>query len=346
MTSTARSHAGNFFRSSTPAARNGIDGLGVVVIGRNEGERLRRCLASVATSSHLVVYVDSGSTDGSVTLAESQGVVVVKLDMSVPFTAARARNAGFRCLRDIAPQATLVQFIDGDCELIDSWMGAAAPFLDEHRDVACVCGRLHERFPDRSIYNRLCDAEWDRAEGETDACGGIAMMKTSAFEAVGGFNEGLIAGEEPELCIRIRAQGGRIWRIANDMALHDADMHRFSQWWRRAMRGGYAAAEGTVMYGTDPTTKYARRLGKLAFWAAGVPIAILALAAFNPWFLLAAAAYPLQIARLALRRGRIGRNAWIEASFQVLAYFAEGAGAARYLSDKIRSRQGKLIEYR
>ena len=103
-------------------------GPGVVVIGRNEGERLRRCLASVAPASHLVVYVDSGSTDGSVTLAESQGVVVVKLDMTVPFTAARARNAGVRCLRAVAPHITLVQFIDGDCEIVDSWIGAAASF--------------------------------------------------------------------------------------------------------------------------------------------------------------------------------------------------------------------------
>ena len=321
-------------------------GPGVVVIGRNEGERLRRCLASVAPAAHLVVYVDSGSTDGSVTLAETQGAIVVKLDMTAPFTAARARNAGVRCLRAAAPHATLVQFIDGDCEIVDSWIGAAASFLDEHQDVACVCGRLRERFPDRSVYNRLCDAEWNREDGETDSCGGIALMRIEAFESAGGFNEALIAGEEPELCLRIRAQGGRIWRIGNDMALHDADMHRFSQWWRRAMRGGYAAAEGTVMYGTDPTTKYARRLGKLLFWAVGVPIAILALAAFNPWFLFAAAAYPLQVARLALRRGRISGNAWIEASFQVLAYFAEGAGAARYFSDKVRSRQGRLIEYR
>ena len=320
--------------------------MGVVVIGRNEGERLRRCLASVTTAAHLVVYVDSGSTDGSVTLAESQGVVVVKLDMSVPFTAARARNAGFERIRDMAPQTTLVQFIDGDCELVGSWIDAAAAYLNEHEQVACVCGRLRERFPERSVYNRLCDAEWDRAEGEADACGGIAMMKARAFEAAGGFNESLIAGEEPELCLRIRAQGGRIWRMSNDMAWHDADMHRFSQWWRRAMRGGYAAAEGVAMYGLEPQTRYARNLARILLWSVGVPVATVALAAVDPWFFLVAAAYPLQVARLARRRGwRIGFM-WVEALFQVLANFPGSAGAAKYLVDRVCRRQGGLIEYR
>lgn len=44
--------------------------LGVVVIGRNEGERLKRCLASLLGNVDQIVYVDSGSTDGSVQLAQ------------------------------------------------------------------------------------------------------------------------------------------------------------------------------------------------------------------------------------------------------------------------------------
>lgn len=317
--------------------------FGVIVIGRNEGERLRRCLQSVVTGSQLVVYVDSGSSDDSVSLARSMDVTVVTLDMSIPFTAARARNRGFEMLRQLSPKVRFVQFVDGDCEIIDSWLPAASNYLETNPQVACVCGRLRERFPERSIYNRLCDAEWDRAEGETDACGGIAMLKVEAFEAAGGFNEALIAGEEPELCVRIRAQGGRIWRVPHEMAWHDADIHRFIQWWRRAMRGGYAAAEGTVMYGTQPTTAYALKLGKIAFWSAGLPIAVLVLAAIDPKFIIGAAIYPLQVVRFALRGGN---NPWLRGLFQVLANFPEGAGAAKYFLDRARRRQGRLIEYR
>ena len=315
--------------------------FGVVVIGRNEGERLLRCLRSIRASSRLLVYVDSGSSDGSAALAESQGAVVVALDMSVPFTAARARNQGFERLRQLSRAVRFVQFVDGDCEIVDGWLPAACAYLEAHPKVACVCGRLRERFPERSVYNRLCDAEWNRADGETDACGGIAMMKVRDFEAVGGFNEALIAGEEPELCLRIRTQGGRIWRLPNDMAWHDADMHRFSQWWRRAMRGGYAAAEGSVMYGLGSTSRYVRKLGKIALWSAGIPLAALLLAAFVPWLFAIAAVYPLQVVRFAL-----GGSSWLSALFQVLASFPEGAGAARYFLDRARKRRGRLIEYR
>ena len=153
---------------------------GVVVIGRNEGERLRRCLESLRNAGS-IVYVDSGSTDGSAELARSVGVEVVDLDMQIPFTAARARNAGFARLRQIAPVVAFVQFVDGDCELIEGWLAAAASFLLQHPDVACVCGRLRERFPQRSVYNRLCDVEWDRDAGETAACGGIAMMRATVL---------------------------------------------------------------------------------------------------------------------------------------------------------------------
>ena len=133
--------------------------LGVVVIGRNEGERLARCLRSVVAPSHRVVYVDSGSTDDSVAVATACGAVVLALDMSRPFTAARARNEGAQRLRSLAPALEFIQFVDGDCEVVEDWLGAAVTFLDQRADVGVACGRLRERFPERSVYNLLCDLE-------------------------------------------------------------------------------------------------------------------------------------------------------------------------------------------
>src|SRR5436853_2625351 len=146
--------------------------FGAVVIGRNEGERLKRCLTSLSLSKmSLLVYVDSGSTDGSAQWARERGVTVVDLDMRLPFTAARARNAGFRQLQLIAPGVRYVQFIDGDCELLPGWVEQATGFLDERTDIAAVAGRLRERHPERSIYNWLCDREWDGPPGDVRACG-------------------------------------------------------------------------------------------------------------------------------------------------------------------------------
>src|SRR5262245_22918014 len=122
--------------------------FGVVAIGRNEGERLRRCLESALTAA-AVVYVDSGSTDGSTQWARDLGVDVVDLDITAPFTAARARNVGFRRILEIVPDLRYVQFVDGDCILVEDWPKRACSFLQLHVDVSAVCGRRRERYPER-----------------------------------------------------------------------------------------------------------------------------------------------------------------------------------------------------
>ena len=248
--------------------------FGAVAIGRNEGARLRRCLESLSTAA-AVVYVDSGSTDGSVQLALDHGADVIELDMTIPFTAARARNAGFRRLREIASDLSYVQFVDGDSELIGGWPEQALSFLEMHADVGAACGRLRERHPERSIYNWLCEREWERPVGEVRACGGIALMRVKALEAVGGFRDDLIAGEEPELCVRLRAKGWRIWRLDSDMALHDAAMSRFAQWWQRNTRSGYSFAQGAYLHGALPERHFVWESLRPWFWGICLPLACL-----------------------------------------------------------------------
>ncbi len=321
--------------------------VGVVAIGRNEGERLRVCIESVIGVAGRVVYVDSGSTDGSVAMAREKGVEVVELDMSIPFTAARARNEGFRRLREIAPDIEYVQFVDGDCEIVDGWIHDASKFLDANADVAAVCGRLRERHPEQSVYNMLCDIEWDVPAGESKACGGNAMMRAAAFEKAGGFRADLIAGEEPELCIRLRAAGWRIWRLKNEMALHDAAMSRFEQWWQRAKRAGYTYAEGVYLHGGPPERHCVRQARSSWFWAVGFPVMIIAAAIFvHPIALLAFSIYPLQVARLALRGGRSARENWWRGYYLVLAKFPEMIGQLKFWRDRLSGKKSRLIEYK
>lgn len=217
--------------------------LGAVAIARNEGERLQRCLRSLVGPCSPVVYVDSGSTDGSVAFARSLGVDVVELDLSKPFTMARARNAGLARLRQLRPDIRRIQLVDGDCELVDGWLDRAHAWLDAHPETVVVCGRRRERFPERSVYNRLCNLEWNTPIGRARSCGGDAMMRMQALDAVGGYQEALIAGEEPELCLRLRQAGGFIDRIEADMTRHDAAILRFRVWWTRTLRGGYGAMD-------------------------------------------------------------------------------------------------------
>ena len=217
--------------------------VGIVVIARNEGERLRRCLLSICRQAQAIVYVDSGSTDGSVALASSMGVDVLRLDLSAPFTMARARNAGFTHLLKMNTSIQLVQFIDGDCELEEGWVQTACAWVKLHPDAAVVCGRRREKFPRASVYNMLCDIEWNTPVGRAHSCGGDALIRVDVFKQVGMFDALLIAGEEPDLCARIRMLGGVIYRLPDNMTRHDAALLTFKAWWRRMTRCGYGAIE-------------------------------------------------------------------------------------------------------
>ena len=293
------------------------------------------------------MYVDSGSTDGSTVLAHNMGVEIVELDMRTPFTAARSRNEGFKRLMVGAPGLQFVQFVDGDCEIRPAWLAAAAEFLRVRPEVAVVSGRLRERHPEASIYNELCDVEWDTPLGQSAYCGGICMIRVEAFKVIGGFRANLIAGEEPELCIRLRAAGWTVWRIENDMALHDAAITRFDQWWRRSMRGGYAFAEGALLHGAPPEQHWVRETRSAWVWGAGIPAAVLlGLLALGPVALLALLIYPLQVARLFFRStGPPRLRAW-RSFFLVVGKFPEAIGQFKFQAARTRGGQSELIEYK
>jgi glycosyltransferase involved in cell wall biosynthesis len=294
------------------------------------------------------VYVDSGSSDGSVELAKSLGAEVVELDRKVPFTAARARNAGVDRLGQIAPKLSYVQLIDGDCELIEGWIENAVDFLEENQEYAAASGRLMERFPEASVYNYLCDVEWNTPIGDAKACGGIAMMRIAAFQSVGGFLPDLIAGEEPELCARLRRDGWRIRRLPDEMALHDADMMRFSQWWKRAVRAGHAYAEGSLLHGTSPEKMGVQESIRIVAWGLVVPIVALAAGPVTNWASSALLlAYPINVIRIALRLRHEGEaRPWTLAFFLMLGKFPEAVGWLRFQWGRLTGKRSAIIEHK
>ncbi len=312
-----------------------------VAIGRNEGARLVRCLDSLlAAGFRRIVYVDSGSTDASIAEAEARGVTVVRLDMARPFTAARARNAGAAALGNDA--ADLIQFIDGDCVLDPGWLPRASRFLADTPRAAAACGRLREIAPEASIYNRLIDHEWNTPVGEVRACGGIALFRAAAFRAAGGFNPDLIAGEEPELCLRLRRAGWQIWRLDAEMARHDAAMHRFGQWWRRARRAGYSYALGAALHGRAPERHNVAQTRRALAWGLGIPLtASLGAVLVHPLLLALLLAWPLQALRLWRRDGDLTR-----AVFLTLGKLPEALGVLEYAANRLTRRRDRLIEYK
>jgi GT2 family glycosyltransferase len=325
--------------------------IGIIAIGRNEGDRLRLCLGSVAGRGHTVVYVDSGSNDGSVGRARSMGAEVVELDLSLPFTAARARNAGFDRLQQVDPGVEFVQVVDGDCEVVPGWLDRARAVLSERPDVGVVYGRRRERHRDRTVYNRLADLEWDMPIGEVKACGGDAMIRAEAFRRVGGYNPSIIAAEDDELCLRIRGQGWKVLRIDAEMTLHDMAMTRFVQWWRRCVRCGHAYAEGSARYGRTPERHFVRQARGTIFWGLVLPALALGLAGWTRGASLALLAGYLVLFWRTERfyrsvRGWPAADARIYAASCVAAKFPQVAGMAKYWTRRILGTPVRIIEYR
>lgn len=299
--------------------------LGVVVIGRNEGERLQRCLRSVSSQTSSIVYVDSGSTDGSVQAAAQLGASVVELDLSKPFTAARARNVGYLHLKKLHPTVTFIQFVDGDCEIVDGWLDAGLSKIEAGERTAVVCGRRRELYPDTSVYNRLCDIEWSSPPGLAKSCGGDALIRLSALEEVGGYDPTLIAGEEPDLCFRLRQKGWEIWRLDEEMTRHDACMTQFSQWWKRNVRAGHARAEALWRHGPAADPASFRSVLSNLFWATPVT-----------W-----PAWPVLWWRIYSR----GKD-FDYASFLLLGKLPQSQGQLRFWWSTLTSQTITLIEYK
>jgi GT2 family glycosyltransferase len=223
------------------------------------------------------------------------------------------------------PELEFVQFVDGDCELVEGWIERAVAHARAHEKAAVVCGRRRERHPEASVYNRMCDIEWDSPIGLALSCGGDALMRAAALRQVDGYNPELIAGEEPDLCRRLRRAGFEVWRIDAEMTLHDADMRHFAQWWKRNVRAGHAYAEAWYRerrYGEG--TAQRQILSNLA-WS--LPLA---------W-----PAWPALWWRVYEKR----RDA-AYAAFTVLGKLPQTEGQLRYLSRKLRRVRGKIIEYK
>jgi hypothetical protein len=329
--------------------------LGLVVIGRNEGERLRRCFLSVRSIPHRV-YVDSGSSDDSIEAALREGIEVVRQHAPPHFTAARARNAGLTRLLELNPQLQFVQMVDGDCEVRPGWIETALQTLGADARLALVFGRRRERHPERSVYNALCDDEWNVPIGEAAGCGGDAMFRVEALRQVAFYNSSMIAGEDSELSMRLRKAGWRLRRIDAEMTLHDAAMTRFAQWWQRTRRSGHGFGEMAHLHPDAVNPNWPRTVRSITAWGALLPGALvlaIALALLvSPYAWLAVLAIALlwllkilQLSHAQRRRGLPPQLARASGLLLMLGKLPQVLGLLGYHYDRLAGRASRLIEY-
>lgn len=327
-----------------------MNNTGIVIIGRNEGERFQRCINTLLSKQQLtIVYVDSASTDNSVEFARSKGCDVVELDMSIPFSAARARNEGYRYLLEKFNHINFIQFIDGDCEIQNHWLDIAADYLSNNPQVAAVCGQCRERFPNASIYNQLCDIEWGYPSGEIKATGGNFMCRSEALVDSGGFNETVIAGEEPEFCYRLRQSGWLIHGLPVAMVLHDAAMTSWKQWWKRSERSGHAYMQGYWMHGNNKEHYNRTNVLRIIFWALAIPLLIATLSAsISPWYLLFLLISPIKILQMTLSNPKKlpFKTALLYSTALMIGKFPQFIGVLKFTKKLLLKENFEIIEHK
>ena len=308
---------------------DGAPEVGIVVIGRNERTHIVDCIAALGAHRERLVYADSASTDGSAELAAQHGAIVVRLSENLPLTPARGRNAGLKALIAHWPGCRFVQFIDGDSVVDPDWIDAGAAFLRANDRSAVVAGNCIEAFPDASLYNWMCSQEWSTTLGLNAPYGGNAMVRVAALGETEPFRTNMKAGEEAELAGRLRSLGWETWRIDQPMVRHDAAITSFSQWWRRAARGGIGYAGAWRATRHQPQPIYATQLRSALLWVVALPLIVCVMSgvARVPWLLIAIpVAYGAQVARIAARRGPAELKSWAYAAMLMLAKVAETVG--------------------
>lgn len=297
-----------------------------------------------------MVYADSGSTDGSVERTRARGIPVVELSRERAPNAARGRNAGFARLLELAPETEFVFFVDGDCRLEPGFLAAACAELERDPMLGAVCGRRRELHPEASLYNRVVDCEWNTPVGESDGFGGDVLVRRSALAAIGGYDERMNQGEDPETAFRLRAAGWRIRRIAHDMTRHDVALHSFAAWRRRHRRGGHAYAHGAWKHRSSPGRYNQRAVLSILAWGALLPLVAFGAAPFTGGLSLALLGlYAVQWARIRASRLRQGDDPRTAGRYALLITYGkleEALGVLSCFLTLVRGGPARVIEYK
>lgn len=215
--------------------------VSVVVIGRNEGARLVRCLQSVqqahwGDTPFELIYVDSRSTDDSLASARALGFQTLELNDANP-CAAKARNLGWQAAR-----GEFILFLDGDTELHADFVQHALHALRDPK-LCAAWGHRRESAPQQSVYTAVLDLDWIYPIGRSIYFGGDVLVRRAALAEVNGFDPTLKAGEEPEMCARLRARKWEIEHLDVAMTRHDLAVRTLRAYWLRCYRSGIAYAE-------------------------------------------------------------------------------------------------------
>jgi glycosyltransferase involved in cell wall biosynthesis len=192
-----------------------------VIPVRNDAHRLHVCLESIRANDYprervQIIVVDNGSIDDSASVARQAGATVI----SVPDACVSVlRNRGAECAT-----GDVLAFVDADHVIGSDWIHSAASVLSVE-DVAAT-GAPCTSPPAGTWVQRRYDLLRHHPQSYVDVDwlgSGNMAVKRSFFDRAGGFDSRLAACEDVDLCIRIRASGGRIVSGPTLRSVHHGD---------------------------------------------------------------------------------------------------------------------------
>jgi cellulose synthase/poly-beta-1,6-N-acetylglucosamine synthase-like glycosyltransferase len=222
--------------------------VSVIIPVRNDARRLAVCLRSLSELDYAadrmeVIVVDNGSRDDSAEVARAAGAkVLLHPDLRV----GALRNRGVEAAR-----GEILALVDSDHEVPKGWLRAGVNDLVADPDLHMV-GAPYLPPPQGTwvqriwAVHRLRHAE--RGEVVWLASGNLFLRKRD-FNRIGGFDETLVAAEDVDLCVRLKAAQGRIvsdMRLAN---IHHGEPPTLWQFFRKELWRGSSGIRAFLAHG-------------------------------------------------------------------------------------------------
>ena len=223
--------------------------LSVIIIAKNEEERIGKCLDSVMKLkkkySTEIIFVDSASTDRTIEIASKYPIQIYQLNKSKLLNPSAGRYIGTS-----KAKGRYILFIDGDSILIKNFVDRALEILKDPK-IAAVGGKRIFRKKGESLKIK------EKSTGEIKeykTIGGTGVYKRESIEKGGTFNPYMGGQEERELCFRIRNLGYKIVKIDIPMEIHinkEMDIEEASE------KAGYFIGVGQIIrnYGFKSITR-------------------------------------------------------------------------------------------
>lgn len=192
--------------------------ISVIVIGRNEGERLAACLDSAHTALrsllHELIYVDSRSTDDSLQIAAAHGARCFLLE-ETDTTAGLGRYVGTQEAR-----GEYLLFLDGDMQLQPGFVERAMTAMAS-RGYDGVCGIREDVYMQGGRIVSRCENYFGcTRERIAPEFGGAIFLRADALARCGGWSPDTIACEEAELHARLLSADCRVGELPVPMIVH------------------------------------------------------------------------------------------------------------------------------